>query len=287
MFVGRPFTKRFALCYRTVVLSVCLDVTLVYCGQTVGYIKMPFGMEIGLGHGYIVLDWPSPRPQQRGTAPQFSTHVCCRQSAGYIKMSLGREVGLGSGDIGLDGDPAPSPLPKKGAQPPNFRPMSVVAKRLHGLGCHFGMEVGLDPGHIVLYVDPAPCPPLQKKWGTAPNFRPMSVMAKRLDGSGCHLVEVGLGPGHIVLDGYPTPPVWKRAQQPPLSWFSDAGSFACVRVNRGARQTVSAMGHDSGLLGTEVGLSPGDTALHVGPSSSNGKEHNCPPQLFGACLSLL
>ena len=32
---GRPFVKRFALCYRTVVcLCVCL-VTLVYCGQTV------------------------------------------------------------------------------------------------------------------------------------------------------------------------------------------------------------------------------------------------------------
>ena len=38
---ARPFVKRFALCYRTVVLSLCLScpflsVTLVYCGQTVG-----------------------------------------------------------------------------------------------------------------------------------------------------------------------------------------------------------------------------------------------------------
>ena len=34
---GRPFVKRFTLCYRTIVcLSVCLSVTFVYCGQTVG-----------------------------------------------------------------------------------------------------------------------------------------------------------------------------------------------------------------------------------------------------------
>jgi len=35
-------------------LFVCL-VTLVYCGQTVGWIKMPLGMEVGLGPGDIVL----------------------------------------------------------------------------------------------------------------------------------------------------------------------------------------------------------------------------------------
>jgi len=38
-FFGRLFVKRFALCYRTVVLSYLpvLSVTLVYCGQTVGW----------------------------------------------------------------------------------------------------------------------------------------------------------------------------------------------------------------------------------------------------------
>jgi len=46
-------------------LSV-LSVTLVYCGQTVGWIKMKLGMELGLGPGYNVLDGdpaPSPSPQ--------------------------------------------------------------------------------------------------------------------------------------------------------------------------------------------------------------------------------
>ena len=42
---GRPFLKWFALCYRTDTLSV-LSVTLVYCGQTVGWIKMPLGTEV-------------------------------------------------------------------------------------------------------------------------------------------------------------------------------------------------------------------------------------------------
>ena len=68
---GRPFVKRFALCYQTVVLSVCLSClseTLVYCGQMVGWIKMPLGTEVGLGLGHIVLDGdPAPRTEM-GTA---------------------------------------------------------------------------------------------------------------------------------------------------------------------------------------------------------------------------
>ena len=53
---GRPFVKRFALCYGTVVCLSVLSVTLVYCGQTVGWIKMKLGLEVGLGTGHIVLD---------------------------------------------------------------------------------------------------------------------------------------------------------------------------------------------------------------------------------------
>ena len=100
-----------------VCLSV-LSVTLVYCGQTAGWIKMKLGMEVGLGPGHIVLDgYPAPL-HQRGTAPQFSTHICCDQMAAWIKMPLGTEFGLGPGDIVLDGDPAP---PQR-AQPPIFGP---------------------------------------------------------------------------------------------------------------------------------------------------------------------
>jgi len=52
---GRPFVKRFALCYWTVVCPV-LSVTLVYCGQTVGRIKIKLGMRVSLGSGHIVLN---------------------------------------------------------------------------------------------------------------------------------------------------------------------------------------------------------------------------------------
>jgi len=66
--VGRPFVKRFTLCYRTV---FCLSVTLVYCGQTVGWIKMPLGTELGLGPGDIVLDWHPAPPAKGHSTPTF------------------------------------------------------------------------------------------------------------------------------------------------------------------------------------------------------------------------
>jgi len=45
-----------------------LSVTLVYCGQTVGWIKMPLGYrtEVGLGPGVLHVD--TVPPTERGTA---------------------------------------------------------------------------------------------------------------------------------------------------------------------------------------------------------------------------
>jgi len=69
---GRPFVKWFALCCRTVTLSVCLSVTLVYCGQTVGWIKTKLSVEVGIGPGHIVLDGDTAPLPKRGTAvPEF------------------------------------------------------------------------------------------------------------------------------------------------------------------------------------------------------------------------
>ena len=93
----------------------CLPVTLVYCGQTVGWIKMPLGTEVGLGPGDTVLDWDQ-LPHGKGHSPHVSAHVYCGQTAGWIRISFGTEIGLGLGDTALDGDPA-SP-PRKGAQQP-------------------------------------------------------------------------------------------------------------------------------------------------------------------------
>jgi len=140
---GRPFVKRFALCYRTVVCPVlsnlsviCLSVTLVYChycGQTVGRIKMKLGTEVGLIPRHIVLDGDAAPPKGH-CLPQFLAHVRCVQTAGWIKTPLGTEVGLGPGDIVLYGDP--DPIERGTTALHNFRSMTIVAKRLDGLGCH-------------------------------------------------------------------------------------------------------------------------------------------------------
>jgi len=79
---GRPFAKRFAVCYRTVLLSV----TLVRCGQTLGRMKMKLGMQVGLGPGHIVLDGDPASPPQRGTVSQFSAHISCGQTAEWIEI---------------------------------------------------------------------------------------------------------------------------------------------------------------------------------------------------------
>ena len=111
----------------------CLSLTLVYCGQTVGWIKMKLGTEAGLRPSHIVLDGDSASSSPKGHSLQFSAHVCCGQAASWIKMPLGTEVGLGPGNIvHVDADPA---RPTRGTVP-KFRPMSVVAKRLDESRCH-------------------------------------------------------------------------------------------------------------------------------------------------------
>ena len=57
----------------SVCLSVChfcLSVTLVYCGQTVGWIKIKLGMQVGLGPVHTVLDG-DPAPPKGAQPPIF------------------------------------------------------------------------------------------------------------------------------------------------------------------------------------------------------------------------
>ena len=56
---------------------------LVYCGQTVGWIKMPLGMELGLSPGHIVLHGDPSHPQKSGH-PQFLAHVYCGQMVAHF-----------------------------------------------------------------------------------------------------------------------------------------------------------------------------------------------------------
>ena len=109
--------------------------TLVYCGQTIGWIKTKLGVQVGLGPGHIVLDGDLATPPPKGHSPQFSAHTCCGQMAASIKIPLGTKVGLSPGDFVLDGDQVPPT--KKGAKPTvKFSAMFIVAKRLDGSRCH-------------------------------------------------------------------------------------------------------------------------------------------------------
>ena len=84
-----------------VCMSVCpagLSVTLVYCGQTVGRIKMKLSTQIGLVPGHIVLDG-DPAPSNKGAQPPIFGQCLLWQTAGWTKMPLGMEVGLGPGTL--------------------------------------------------------------------------------------------------------------------------------------------------------------------------------------------
>jgi len=62
-----------------------LSVTLVYCGQTVGWIKMPLDREVGLGPGDIMLDGDSAPPSKKKratTAPPPIFDPCLLWSSG-------------------------------------------------------------------------------------------------------------------------------------------------------------------------------------------------------------
>jgi len=109
-------------------LSVCLSVTLVYCGQTVGRIKLKLNMQVGFGPGHIAYGDPAP-PPLKGHSHQFSDHLlrpngCMDQDATwYGGRHRPRRLRVRWG---------PAPLHQNERSPPNFRPMFIVVKRLDG-----------------------------------------------------------------------------------------------------------------------------------------------------------
>jgi len=123
--------KRFALCYRTVVLS-CPSVTLVYCGQTVGWIKMKLGKEVGLGPGHIVIDG-DPAPPKGHSPPNF--RPCPLWPNGWMYQDATWYRGRRRPRRYCVRWESSSPSQKRGTAP-NFWPMSIVAKLLDALGYH-------------------------------------------------------------------------------------------------------------------------------------------------------
>jgi len=145
----RPFVKRFPYAIGPLCCLSVLSVTLLYCGQTVGWIKMKIGTQVGLGPGHIVLDRDPACPSPKGHSPKFSAHIFCDKMAGWIKVPLIKEVGFGPGDFVLHGDPAPPP--ERGTElPPQVSAHVHCGQMAEWIKMAVGMEVALGPGHIVL-----------------------------------------------------------------------------------------------------------------------------------------
>ena len=67
----------------------------MYCGQMAGWIRMPLGMEVGLGPGHIALDGVPAPPTERGTAaPHFSAFVVAKRSPISAMLSSCKTIAL-------------------------------------------------------------------------------------------------------------------------------------------------------------------------------------------------
>jgi len=141
-------------------------VTLVYCGQTVGRIKIKLGLQVGLGPGHIVLDGDPARPPPKGggAPPIFGPYLLqpngCRDqhATWYGGRTRPRRLCVTWG---------PAPLPKKGAEPPpQFSAHYYCGQTAGCIKMPLGMETGLIPGEFMLNGDPSP----PQKGGGAPKI---------------------------------------------------------------------------------------------------------------------
>jgi len=149
---------------------------LLYCGQTVGWIKMKVDKGEGLSPGHIVLDGD---PAHKGHSPPIFC-ACLLWPNGWMDQDA----------TWYGGKPWPRrncvrqlqlPLKRGTAPPPTFQPMSIVAKGLDGSRCHLVQRYTCT-GHIVLDGDPAPpkkghsSPPLFGPYLLWPNGHPSQLL---------------------------------------------------------------------------------------------------------------
>jgi len=144
-----------------------VSVTLVYCGQTVGWIKMKLGTQVGLRPGHIVLDGDPATPSPKGAQPPIfgqylfwpngwmDQHATWQADRPWPKRHCVRW--------------RPSSPSPKGGRAPNFRPV-YCGQTAGCIKMPLDMEVGLGPGHIVL--DGEPVPPKEGGTARAPFFGP-------------------------------------------------------------------------------------------------------------------
>jgi len=99
-------------CLSVSLCSVCVSVTLVYCGQTSGWIKMSLSTEIGLDPGDIVIDGDPSASKKRAHHPHFRPMSIVEKRL-WFKMPVATAVDLGSCHIVLMG----TQLPQNGHSP--------------------------------------------------------------------------------------------------------------------------------------------------------------------------
>jgi len=159
---GRPFVKPFALWYRTVVCLSCLSVCLSVCNVGVLWpngltIKMKLGMQVGLGHGHIVLDGDRAPPLPKGHSPHpiFGPYLL-RPNGCMDEDATWRGARPQPRRLCVTWRPR-SILSKKGTEPPpQFLAHFYCGQTAACIKMPLGMEVGLSPGDFALDGDPAP-----------------------------------------------------------------------------------------------------------------------------------
>jgi len=184
---GRPFVKRFALCYWTIVLS-CLSVCLSVCDVRAlwpnGWTDQDETWHAGRPRPWQhCVRWGPSSPPPKGHSPPIFGPCLLRPNGWMMKLVLGMEVDLSPGDFVLDVDPVPFPQKRGGAPSPIFGPF-YCCQMAQCIKMPLDMDVGLSPGDFVLDGDPV-FPP-QQRGRRPPNFRPISIVPKRLDASRCH-----------------------------------------------------------------------------------------------------
>jgi len=136
-------------------------VTLVYYGQTVGWIKMKLGMKVGLYPSHIVLDVdPALSAKKAQQPPLFGP--CLLWPNSWMDQDATWYGGRPRpGHIALDGDPAP---PRKRVQPPIFGPC-LLWRNGRWIKMPLGRKVAHRPRRHCVRWDPAAPSPR----GTAPS----------------------------------------------------------------------------------------------------------------------
>jgi len=108
----------------------CLSLTLVYCCQTFGWIRMPLGIEVGLNPEDIVMDGdqlPPPKKRRGAQPPIFGP--CPLWPNGWMDQDATWYRGRPRSRPHCVRWGPSSPTERGTAALPHFSAMSIVAKR--------------------------------------------------------------------------------------------------------------------------------------------------------------